>query len=79
MVKMMPGMGKISNKQLDDAERKNKQYEGMIMSMTKGERTVPDLLATNPTRRTRYQGLNIRQFTEGHAGEGSGYKKGPRF
>jgi len=53
MIKMMPGMGKITNSQLDDVERKNKQYTSMISSMTKQERTNPDLLATTPTRRNR--------------------------
>jgi len=53
MVKMMPGMGKITNQQLDDAEKKNKQYRAMIMSMKPSERKNPDLLASQPFRRTR--------------------------
>lgn len=53
MIKMMPGMGKISNKQLDDAEKKNKQYKAMISSMTPEERKNPDILAKVPSRRMR--------------------------
>jgi hypothetical protein len=46
-------MGKITNQQLDDAEKKNKQYRAMIMSMKPSERKNPDLLASQPFRRTR--------------------------
>jgi signal recognition particle subunit SRP54 len=46
-------MGKITNQQLDDAEKKNKQYRAMIMSMKPVERKNPDLLASQPHRRTR--------------------------
>jgi len=53
MIKMMPGMGKISNQQLSDAERSNNQYKAMIFSMTKEERKDPDLLARSLSRRSR--------------------------
>lgn len=53
MAKMMPGMGKITGAQLAEAERKAKQTEAMIMSMTPSERKQPDLLATTPSRRKR--------------------------
>lgn len=53
LLKMLPGMPKISDKQLQEAEVKLKQTEAMINSMTKEERRDPDLLAASPSRRRR--------------------------
>jgi signal recognition particle subunit SRP54 len=53
LLKMIPGMGKLSNTQLEEGEKKLKQAEAMIQSMTKEERANPDLLASTPNRRRR--------------------------
>jgi signal recognition particle subunit SRP54 len=53
LMKMIPGMGKISNDQLKQGEDKLKQAEAMIQSMTKQERANPDLLSSTPSRRRR--------------------------
>jgi signal recognition particle subunit SRP54 len=53
LLKMIPGMGKLSDGQLKQGEDKLKQAEAMIQSMTKDERTNPDLLASTPSRRRR--------------------------
>jgi signal recognition particle subunit SRP54 len=53
LLKMIPGMGKISDSQLKEGEAKLKQAEAMINSMTKEERANPDLLAKTPSRRRR--------------------------
>jgi signal recognition particle subunit SRP54 len=53
LLKMIPGMGKLSNTQLEEGEKKLKQAEAMIQSMTKAERANPDLLASTPNRRRR--------------------------
>ena len=53
VMKMIPGMNKISEKQLAGVEKQYKQYEAMINSMTKKEREAPELLAKNPSRRRR--------------------------
>jgi signal recognition particle subunit SRP54 len=53
LLKMIPGMGKISDSQLKEGEDKLKQAEAMINSMTKEERANPDLLAKTPSRRRR--------------------------
>ncbi|KAI7844769.1 hypothetical protein COHA_001651 [Chlorella ohadii] len=53
LVKMLPGMNKVNEKQLAEVERKYKTYESMIQSMTKQEREQPELLAKNPSRRRR--------------------------
>lgn len=53
MMKMMPGMGEISNKQMEEADRKMKQAKAMIQSMTPKERENPDLLSSTPSRRAR--------------------------
>ncbi|MBD2180871.1 signal recognition particle protein [Planktothrix sp. FACHB-1355] len=61
LLKMLPGMPKISDKQLQEAEVKLKQTEAMINSMTAEERRNPELLASSPSRRLRI-------------GRGAGYK-----
>lgn len=53
VMKMIPGMNKISEKQLAAVEKKYKRYESMIGSMTKKEREFPELLAKSQSRRRR--------------------------
>lgn len=53
LLKMIPGMGKLSDSQLKDGEAKLKQAEAMIQSMTKEERANPELLSSTPSRRQR--------------------------
>ena len=53
MLKMIPGMGKISDDQLRQGETQLKRAESMINSMTKQERSNPDLLSSSPSRRRR--------------------------
>lgn len=56
LMKMIPGMGKLSSDQLQQGEAKLKQSEAMINSMTTEERRNPDLLASSPSRRRRIAG-----------------------
>lgn len=53
VLKMIPGMGKLSNSDLAKGEAELKRTEAMIGSMTKAERKDPDLLARSPSRRER--------------------------
>ncbi len=53
LMKLVPGMGKLSSDQLQKGETKLKQTEAMINSMTMEERRNPDLLASSPSRRRR--------------------------
>lgn len=53
VMKLIPGMNKISNSQLQEGETKLKQTEAMINSMTKEERKNPQLLSNSPSRRRR--------------------------
>jgi signal recognition particle subunit SRP54 len=53
LMKLIPGMGKLSADQLQQGETKLKQSEAMINSMTVEERRNPDLLASSPSRRRR--------------------------
>jgi signal recognition particle subunit SRP54 len=53
LLKMIPGMGKMTDSQLKQGEDKLKQAEAMIQSMTKEERANPELLASTPSRRRR--------------------------
>ncbi|MBD2453907.1 signal recognition particle protein [Nostoc sp. FACHB-87] len=53
ILKMIPGMGKLSDDQLKQGETQLKRCEAMINSMTKQERQDPDLLASSPSRRRR--------------------------
>lgn len=52
LLKLIPGM-KISDSQLQEAERQLKRVEAMINSMTKEERRDPDLVARSPSRKQR--------------------------
>ncbi|MCS6814079.1 MAG: signal recognition particle protein [Cyanobacteria bacterium] len=53
IVKLIPGMNKISDDQLRQGEAQLKRVEAMINSMTPEERKNPDLLASSPSRRRR--------------------------
>jgi signal recognition particle subunit SRP54 len=53
LLKMIPGMGKITGDQLKQGEDELKKAEVIISSMTKMERGDPDLLAKTPSRRRR--------------------------
>ncbi|HEY9645651.1 MAG TPA: signal recognition particle protein [Chroococcidiopsis sp.] len=53
IMKMIPGMNKISSEQLEKGEEQLKRAESMINSMTPQERRDPDLLASSPSRRRR--------------------------
>ncbi|MGA7936643.1 MAG: signal recognition particle protein, partial [Kovacikia sp.] len=53
IMKMIPGMNKISDDQLRQGESELKKAESMIGSMTVEERKNPDLLAGSPSRRRR--------------------------
>lgn len=53
VMKMIPGMNKITEKQLAGVEKQYKRYEAMISSMTGKEKEAPELLAKSPSRRRR--------------------------
>ncbi|MBD2204897.1 signal recognition particle protein [Calothrix sp. FACHB-1219] len=53
IIKMIPGMNKLSDDQLKHGETQLKRCEAMINSMTRQERRDPDLLASSPSRRRR--------------------------
>jgi len=53
IMKLIPGMNKLSDDQLKQGETQLKRCEAMINSMTKQERHDPDLLASSPSRRKR--------------------------
>ena len=53
VLKLIPGMGKISGADLAKGETQLKRTESMINSMTKDEKADPDLLAQSPGRRRR--------------------------
>ncbi|KAL3699669.1 hypothetical protein R1sor_017691 [Riccia sorocarpa] len=53
LMKLIPGMNKISPQQISEAEKSLKVMESMINSMTKQERENPELLAQSPSRRRR--------------------------
>ena len=53
LMKMIPGMNKVTSEQLEQGEGELKKIEAMISSMTVGERQDPDLLAKSPGRRRR--------------------------
>lgn len=56
IIKMIPGMNKMSDDQLKQGETQLKRCEAMINSMTPQERRDPDLLASSPSRRRRIAG-----------------------
>ena len=53
LMKMIPGMNKIDDGMLKQGEQQLKKIEAMIGSMTAVERTQPELLAAQPSRRRR--------------------------
>nr|WP_290221872.1 signal recognition particle protein [Trichocoleus desertorum] len=53
IMKLIPGMNKLSSDQLQQGEAQLKRAESMINSMTVAERKDPDLLAGSPSRRRR--------------------------
>ncbi len=53
IMKLIPGMHKISSEQLQQGELQLKRAEAMINSMTREERRNPELLAGSPSRRER--------------------------
>ncbi|RMF21619.1 MAG: signal recognition particle protein [Cyanobacteria bacterium J083] len=53
IMKLIPGMNKLSGADLEKGESQLKRTEAMINSMTKEERGNPDLLAQSPSRRRR--------------------------
>lgn len=55
LVKMMPGMGGISDKKLEAAATKLKVADSLIKSMTKKERAQPELLFAVDSSRSRLQ------------------------
>ena len=62
VMKLIPGLNKISSSDLEKGESELKRIEVMINSMTKEERSQPDLLAKSPSRRRRIaQGSGYRE------------------
>ncbi|MGB0563526.1 MAG: signal recognition particle protein, partial [Spirulinaceae cyanobacterium] len=55
VLKMIPGMNKLSNADLEKGESQLKRTEAMISSMTKQERKDPDLLAELKAARVEFQ------------------------
>ena len=53
LLKMIPGMNKLSSGDIEKGEKELKRTEAMISSMTIEERKNPDLLAKSPSRRRR--------------------------
>jgi signal recognition particle subunit SRP54 len=53
VLKLIPGMGKISGADLAKGENQLKRTESMINSMTKDEKANPELLSQSPSRRRR--------------------------
>ncbi len=53
LMKMIPGMNKIDDGMIKSGEEQLKRIEAMVGSMTPVERTQPELLAAEPSRRKR--------------------------
>jgi signal recognition particle subunit SRP54 len=53
LLKLIPGMGKLSSADIEKGEGELKRTEAMISSMTLEERANPDLLSQSPSRRRR--------------------------
>jgi len=53
LLKLIPGMNKLSSSDIEKGEGELKRTEAMINSMTIEERKNPDLLAKSPSRRRR--------------------------
>jgi signal recognition particle subunit SRP54 len=66
IMKMIPGMNKLSSEQLEQGETQLKRAEAMINSMTPEERKNPDLLSGSPSRRRRIaKGAGYRETDVG--------------
>jgi len=66
IMKLIPGMNKLSDEQLQQGETQLKRAEAMIGSMTLEERRNPDLLASSPSRRRRIakgSGYNLEDIS----------------
>jgi signal recognition particle subunit SRP54 len=67
IMKLIPGMGKLSSSDLKKGESQLKITEAMISSMTMAERKDPDLLAKSPSRRDRIargSGHSVREVSK---------------
>ena len=67
IMKMIPGMGKLSSEQLEQGETQLRKAEAMIGSMTVQERKDPDILSSSPSRRRRVakgSGYGEREVSE---------------
>eukprot|EP01025_Chloroclados_australasicus_P068954 TRINITY_DN9644_c1_g1_i2.p1 TRINITY_DN9644_c1_g1~~TRINITY_DN9644_c1_g1_i2.p1 ORF type:complete len:550 (-),score=77.11 TRINITY_DN9644_c1_g1_i2:544-2136(-) len=53
VIKMMPGMSDVSEKELSVADRRFRKYSAMIDVMTEEERSFPETLARDPAKRRR--------------------------
>ncbi|GCE65217.1 signal recognition particle protein [cyanobiont of Ornithocercus magnificus] len=53
LMKMIPGMNKVDDSALHQGEQRLRHIEAMINSMTAVERSCPELLASQPSRRRR--------------------------
>jgi len=61
IIKLIPGMNKLSDDQLKQGETQLKRSEAMINSMTVEERRNPDLLASSPGRRADRHGAGYKE------------------
>eukprot|EP00884_Botryococcus_braunii_P013881 jgi/Botrbrau1/22494/Bobra.114_2s0020.1 len=53
VMRLLPGMSAVTDKQMAEVEKRFRVFESMINSMTKEEREKPELLARTPSRRRR--------------------------
>jgi signal recognition particle subunit SRP54 len=66
IMKLIPGMNKLTSEQLEKGETELKRAEAMIGSMTLEERKNPDILASSPSRRRRIaKGAGYRESDVG--------------
>lgn len=62
LMKMIPGMNKVSSDQIEQGEKQLKVAEAAINSMTRQEREQPELLSGSPSRRRRIaQGSGLEE------------------
>lgn len=72
IAKMIPGMGsQLNMKQISDVEQRMKRSKALICSMTKKERSSPELLIKDKTARSR-----LIRITKG---SGTKFEDGQRF
>lgn len=72
IAKMIPGMGnQLTTKQLSDVEQRMKRSKAIICSMTKKERSQPELLIKDKTARSR-----LIRITKG---SGTKFEEGQQF